>query len=535
MKIRFIITTVFINLCLFAFGQNNNNKTQKLNSVSLLTQEDVSSFKRILSSSKNSSYILALYQTEFKKLTGQYPILGHFLNFSKKNIHEKKQKKINHQLLNYLSRLLDAELIQKEHYSLYKARIDQNKYLHILQLLHELYAQVEQEEFFSPHKVVKFADSLKAKNICTNKNYSRLLEYVHKKDITNSIDFLNYCDKSIIIELDKYSDNPEEYLEAIHRKTATLLPTLKFDTFKYEIVLDKNNSSWNYKSYNLMVSISFQGREYIHSSFISLDYKEKYEGTMTYFGKIGPSYYKIFNKILADIQSEYRLHYVNKIQNNIADYGSFGIIALTKQQASYLHGGGVYFTTSYESFKNNITTEKINVAIKSYQEIGLFKHLSKEEIENSTKKVYLQENKNFNSVLLCFPKIIHWFDMELENLENPYAELVRRYAEISHMDFKPQEITDDFNIELNEYATLSFKLNNKSYVQKLKIKSDWIDGTFFNFIDNVVKENNLHGKFYSLYEGGQGALIIYLTPEQYRFMRENKIAVFDDEWESQEE
>lgn len=42
-------------------------------------------------------------------------------------------------------------------------------------------------------------------------------------------------------------------------------------------------------------------------------------------------------------------------------------------------------------------------------------------------------------------------------------------------------------------------------------------------------------KIYSLYEGGQGTMIIYLNSEQYKYLREHKLIVFSDQWESQQE
>ena len=45
----------------------------------------------------------------------------------------------------------------------------------------------------------------------------------------------------------------------------------------------------------------------------------------------------------------------------------------------------------------------------------------------------------------------------------------------------------------------------------------------------VVKENNLAGQFYELYEGGQGANIIFLTSEQYQFLKKNKLLQFPED------
>jgi hypothetical protein len=519
-------------------AQSLDSNIKKIVDADLLKTTDVVDFKQMLSNqapNNPSSYLIALYYLEFKKLTGHYPNFGSYVDFGDEAQNDKQQQKINAELLDYLSKLQEANLITDIHFSKYEAQINQNEYIHIFALLNTIYYQIQREDYFNPSMMKSFADSLRNKGISTNQNYSNLIKIIEARKISNSLDFLNFGDQSLVIELEHYSDEPTEYLEVIHKQTADLLPILHFDSFKYEIVLNQEISESDHKFYRLITSIYYQGKVYQHSSSISPDYKNKYEKTMKYFGKIGPSYYKIFNKILADQQSPYRLHYVNKTENNVADYNAFGIIALTKEQAKYLHHGGVFFAPSYENFKNNITTEKINEAIKFYKKIGLLSHLSDYETQKSIKKIDQQEHKNLNQILECFPNVIHWFDMELGNLENPYVELVERYSEISHTDFNPTDIKGDFDIELKKQATINFKINDKRYAKKLRIQNDWMDGAFFDFIESVIKEHNLKGSFYSLYEGGQGAMIIYLTPKQYEQLRKNKFAIFEDEWKSQEE
>lgn len=538
MKKRILAIYTFLLLSNLVLGQSINSNIKKLVDANLIHTTDVGEFKQLLlnqQSNNTSSYLIVLYYLEFKKLTGEYPSFGSYMHFNKESLSLEQKEKINNTLLAYLSKLQKADLINNKHVTQYKAQINQNKYINHFPLLNDLYNQTQRENYFNPSAMKSFADSLKNQGISTDQNYLSLIQEIEKRGIDNGLDFLKFGNKSIVIELGKYSDKPKEYLEIIHKQTADLLPILRFDSFNYEIILDQESSSFDYKSYNLIISIYNQGKVYQQSSFINPNYKVDYQEQMKYFGKIGQEYYKIFNKILADQQSPYRLHYVNKVADNVADYNSFGLIALTKEQAKYLHSGGVFFSPSYENFKNNITTESIQKAVEFYKDIGLLNHLSEQEIQESIQRIYQQEHKNFNQVLACFPNIIHWFDMELANLDDPYVELIKRYSEISHKNFNPQDIKGDFDIELKASTTIKFKINGKLYTQKLRIQSDWMDGEFFDFITMVEKENNLNGTFYSLYEGGQGAMIIYLTPKQYKLLRENKLAIFQDEWKSQEE
>ena len=152
---------------------------------------------------------------------------------------------------------------------------------------------------------------------------------------------------------------------------------------------------------------------------------------------------------------------------------------------------------SYESFKNSLTTKKIANAIKEYQQLGLLAHLNKDQWTKSIETVIEKENRNLNDVLISFPEVIVSFDIELGNLENPYEEIVSEYSKISHKEFNPVNINDDFDLQ-KENVLLSFDFNNKMYKTKFKVEGDWIDTRFFEYINEVINENKLNGQFYRL-------------------------------------
>jgi hypothetical protein len=69
-------------------------------------------------------------------------------------------------------------------------------------------------------------------------------------------------------------------------------------------------------------------------------------------------------------------------------------------------------------------------------------------------------------------------------------------------------------------------LNNKNYSKNFRILEDWLDPDFIFFVMRTVTEHKLVGQFYDLYEGGQGAYLIFLTPMQYEFLKSDKLLVF---------
>ncbi|MEZ4776908.1 MAG: hypothetical protein R3D00_27285 [Bacteroidia bacterium] len=534
MKTLLNILTLLILTANFANGQTMDKTLQKLINIKLIEQKQANDFEELLKKSEtksNAVYLTILFQSEYKKLTGHYSQFGSYISLGEEKPKPAEQTKINEELIQYLSKLKSCDLISENQFTHFQSKVNNNEFVHSLQLLPSIIEQVALKEHMNPEKLKVFADKLKSKEI-VNSKYDSLIVDIQQEKLQNPIEFLNYCNKAVIINEQDYPTAPEKYLELIHQKTASIIPELAFTDFQFQIVLDSSISDNDSKFYDFVVSLKSNGKKYKQKSNYHLYSPSKNQ----YYGnKIDQQeYYKIFNKILADLQSPYRLHEVKTHQGNAVEWKVFGIIALTKEQADLLHSGGVYFTPSYESFKNKLTSKKIEQTIEEYKKIGLLSHLTNEQIEKAKEKVSEQENSNLNEVLMAFPDVIYMFDTELGNLEDPYAELIREYKKISHNDFNATEISDNFDIEKKKKVELKFKIGSKSYNKTLKIEDDWIDTEFFNFIKSVVSEQNLTGQFYELYTGGQEASIIYLTLEQYNYLRTNKLLVFGDEWQTEE-
>jgi len=184
---------------------------------------------------------------------------------------------------------------------------------------------------------------------------------------------------------------------------------------------------------------------------------------------------------------------------------------------------------TFKEKKNRLTNKEIEDAILGWKKVGLLNHLSNNEIEAAKDKALKENSDNLTDVLLNFPSVIHSFDTELENLKDPYVELLKEFSKISHGSFKPINVSDNFSSPIKNKATVKFTLDEKNYSKDFRVQDDWIDASFIDFLKQVVNENKLTGQFYELYEGGQGANIIFLTLEQYQFLKKNKLLLFAED------
>jgi hypothetical protein len=536
MKTLLNILTLFILTVNFSNRQTMDTTLQKLIDNKLIDQEQVKEFENFLETSEvksNKAYLSALLQAEYKKLMGHnYPSFGNHIIYGSEAPTPTEQTQINEELTQYLAKLKSCDLLNVSLFDYFNIKINNNDFVFILQLLPSIIEQIAFKEHMAPERLKVFANRLKSKEIVTLK-YDKLAADIEQEILKGPIDFLNYCDKAVVINEQDYPNEPEKYLELIHQKTASIISDLDFTNFEFQIVLDSSISDSDNKFYDFVVSMKSNNKNYIQKS----SYHLYVPSTNQYFGdKVDQQeYYKIFNKILIDLQSPYRLHQVGAHLGDAVDWKAFAIIALTKEQADLLNSGRVYLSLSYENFKNKLTSKKIEQSIEEYKKIGLFAHLNPEQIKKAEEKVSEQENNNLNDVLRAFPDVIYMFDTELGNLEDPYAELIREYKKISRGEFNAIDISDNFDIERNKKVVLKFKIGTQSYRKTLKIENDWIDPDFFDFIKTVVTENKLKGQFYKLYTGAQEASIIYLTKEHYDYLRANKLLIFGDDQETEEE
>jgi predicted transcriptional regulator len=534
MKFISLLITLLFSATGSVFSQDMDSAVAHLLKSGLIEKSHKKNVKDILQQLHEvtaSSMLVALTQVEvIKRLGGNYK--GGMVFFDEpEKPDEKKQQKINSDLEKYLEKLNSAGLLTPALYSTFRENIRQNKYADRITFIHELTNEAAYAEWLKPEKLLDYAGALRQNEILTDGSYGELITDINKNKIRSEFQLIRYCRHAASFDLPAYSNEPSVYLEQIHREVSQLLPELKFTDFSWKIEADSMPAITDYVSHDVIVSFKCNGKTYTHKSFIS-PYDVGKDGN--YLGKIDErNFYKIFNKVLADVQSAYRLHHIGIIlyptSAPTSDNSRFGIIALKKEQAKMLPSMGPhsYLRTSYEQFQNSLTSKRIEEAVAEWRKTGILNHLNDEQVKLGLSKALQASYNNLNDVLLHFPDVIFSFDLELGNPEDPYAELLREFSKISHGAFKPQNISDSYSQVFDNKLSVSFTLNGKTYSKTLKLQGDWIDADFFDLVVEAVTDSRLEGQFYNIYESGQGANIIFLTEEQHRYLKANKLLVFD--------
>jgi len=434
----------------------------------------------------------------------------------------------------YLDQLNDAGLLTSFLYLEFQSKIKENNYDTRLQLLSDLYQRASFLGWFTEEKLMAYAKDLHQNKVVSDSGYSKLVQDLKNGTIQAPFQLNNYCRFTRSLDLSTYSNDPAIYLEQIYKGVSEILPELAFTQFTYKIQADSADSYDDYISYNVIVTLKCNGKTYRNKSFFSHGEIGKDEN---YSGKLDEQeFYNIFNKILADLQSPYRLHniqYRDFNSNQGPDYRMIGIIALKEEQIEMFRFTNSYIQVSYEDFKNNLTTKKIENAFEEWKKSGILNHLSDAEIESAKIRSLESDYRDLNDVLFNFPGVIHYLDVELGNLDDPYAEILREFGNISHGIFKPVNISDNFSKPKSNKVAVKFTLNDKTYSLHLKYESDWVDVAFFDQINKAVEENHLPGRFYELYNGDFGCFI-FLTATQFDYLKTNKLLLFGNQSNEEE-
>ncbi|MCP2025549.1 hypothetical protein L1276_000689 [Flavobacterium sp. HSC-32F16] len=508
---------------------------EKLIENKLIEQDEVRDFLKKQEEYKpggKTSYIYGLFQSKFKKQIGHFYFesITDITALDDKEITEEEQKKENLKLTDYLSKLKKIDLISEKQFNYLQKEINNNSYGYELQFLKAVTNKALNTDYLAPERLKKFANQLKEYKIA-DKKYESLLKAIEDENIKEPVDLLLYCERSVIIDTKKYPVEPKKYLEIIHQQTASILPELAFTNFEFEKVQDDEFPD-NTKCIDFIVSLRSNGRVYKYRSnyhdFLwdenkplrcEIDYKY---------------YYQIFNKILRDLHSAYRLHVVVIHDNMKTDNQLFGIIVLNEKQKEILSQEDSYLKPEYEDFIKKPTSQEIENAIKEFTKIGLFSNLTADELNKGKENAAALYIKDKNQILSAFPNMIYLDEsIMLRNQKDPYAEIVKIFARISHNQFNPTHISNPFDSKKNK-TTLNFKIGNKFYSKVLKVEDDWTDSSIFDFIKSVVFQNNLKGQFYKIESRNQIA-DVYLTKKQYDYIKANKLLSFDSEFTEEDE
>jgi hypothetical protein len=364
-------------------------------------------------------------------------------------------------------------------------------------------------EWLKPGRLLPVAEELHKNGIVSDSSFIRLKNNINNSKIESAYQLNDYCRLDRTFDLTKYPDDPDIWLEKLHRDIASILPGLNFTDFNYTIITD-TSSFGSLMKYRFEVSLKCGGRIYKYAS--SPFFRKPDEAKVSPRNIFIADFYRIFNKILTDQQSPFRLHHL--MFSHVATAGDnlhqFALIALREEQTEVFFRKPclTYMLLGIENYDNTLTS-------------GLFANLSDQQISKAIDDAKADNLFSIDNLLANFPGVIYSRNSGIASSEYTYTDELIHLAGIAHGVFNPTHITQK---KIKGGLKLQYLAEGRLHSYTFQSKYSWLDAGFPAFVEDLGQENNLAGNFYQLTDSG----IIYLTTQQHDDAVKNSLLDFWD-------
>ena len=128
---------------------------------------------------------------------------------------------------------------------------------------------------------------------------------------------------------------------------------------------------------------------------------------------------------------------------------------------------------------------------------------------------------------------VYWFDMEVMNLNAMYTDFLTGVRALNPQELNFSNMKEDLSwvdVEAGSgIQKVSFDWNGASYTLEATVMYDWFDMNVAADLAELVKAENTGSYLYFAYDGGQGILVFYGTPQWCNdFERVTGIDLYDD-------
>ena len=333
-------------------------------------------------------------------------------------------------------------------------------------------------------------------------------------------EILSYSSRYEWVDLTGIEEKPESTFPVIFQSIQKLIPEFRYEDLKAEISEKKESDLIRQ---DLTLSFRIGDNHYTQRFFYN--YRKQIPDSPDVKGplnRFGEDFHKGVNKYLTDIESPYRLYVVKMVDEVQMVYNpnEVGLLLLKEGEARIISED--YELLSSETFDNRLSKRNLNMLIQTFEEQGFFTHLTTQEIKASKDKLALGDIGSIEDALLAFPNTIVLFVWETGNLENPYEELTKGFAKVSRGAFTPTKVVDEYKKGWSKAKRVkySFDFKGKHYEAMLPFEEDWLAPQFMELIKKALKDSKVDGGFYYCLDNGQEGGYIFLTSQQYKFIKE---------------
>ncbi|UOQ64470.1 hypothetical protein [Hymenobacter volaticus] len=348
------------------------------------------------------------------------------------------------------------------------------------------------------------------------------------------VELLNCLPHARVFHRSSYPAALPAYLEQLHREVAQLLPNMNFTDFRVEVVTPGELSYCINCSgdQDVVVRLRVDGHEYTHRSAL----EDIYANRSVY----SEQFYWVFNQVLADRATPYRLVFVESEQDRYlhGNTNRFGLWRLNPSQAEALDtlGYSVLHTTAADGF-TLLPTDTVAAALQAFEALGFLRHLSPAKRAAAKARLWQARLHERQEVLHYVPGSVGQYRGDPYYTSWSYARLLEVLRRLSGNLFRPMQV-QDYAQRRDGY--LRFSLHGRVYQTPLDQANESPDARLFQLVQRAMHEQRIPGKFYEVGSGlaqarGMVVSYVFLLPEQERTIRRKHLLTLTDPTLTKEE
>jgi hypothetical protein len=345
-------------------------------------------------------------------------------------------------------------------------------------------------------------------------------------EIKGDFGMLSYCRYACLIQPDQLSPEEPEWIRQIVEKLGDQLPergVSRIAVTRERIDYPDYVPDVAYETDHYVISLEYKGQTYSQAFAFPADSPPLANLAQTGF-------YEVFNKLLAETGSDYRLHNVESYNpDGIPDRAIMGLVYLTETQwrtwdemysaDTVLSEFVTYRSLSTERFDESQSPSRITGIFAELESVGLLDHLGANEKKALLTLVLKTNITHGGSVLLLVPGIIYPIPYYLtDTSETPYAVILNDLAVCSRGAFAPSRIRDGYPAAQEGHDfKLICKLKNK-FSATLSRNMATVDQALFYALASFIEKTGSASRLNSI---NNDSCLIWLTDAQYQTVLRN--------------
>jgi hypothetical protein len=328
------------------------------------------------------------------------------------------------------------------------------------------------------------------------------------------------------------------YLAQLHQDVAALLPGFAFTHFQYEVVpASQSDNSDPSQPPAVLVRFRVGKQTYTQRSDLQMDTGQPgapWARLATRHALPAEQFYQLFNRVLTDQRSPYRLAYLPSAEaegtQNVR--GRFGLARLTTAQFQTLDTlpASPLGASAAQDFRL-LPTDSITAAIHTFTALGFFQHLSPQQREVAARRAQQRHYLFREDILQYYPGSIGVYEGWPRYPTWSYTRLVHLLARLSQGHFVPHHVTDNCQQTDGE---LRFKVGQRWYQTLLHQANDSPDPRLFQLVQRALHEAGRSGKIYQVRgdlgqsPSGLAAGYVFLLPAAAQRIRSQALLTLND-------